>query len=73
MDEDQFLGEVVISMESCRRQSEERGVSFEEELSLLVAHGVLHLAGYDHTGDSISEGRMRELEAAVLARLGFGP
>ena len=63
---------MIISLDSCRSQAVERGVSFEEELCLLVAHGVLHLAGYDHTKDRISEGRMRDLESAVLARLGFG-
>ena len=72
LEEGEYLGEVIISLESCRRQSILRQVSFQEELSLLVVHGVLHLAGYDHTEDKDSEERMRNLETEVLARLGFG-
>ncbi len=43
-----FLGEVYISLEQARRQAKEYQVSFSDELKRLVAHGVLHLLGYDH-------------------------
>ncbi|RKO66239.1 rRNA maturation RNase YbeY [Desulfofundulus salinus] len=69
--EETLLGDVVISLETARRQSEEYGHSFEREVAFLVAHGVLHLLGYDHLTEE--EGRaMREKEEAVLARLGLG-
>ncbi|NHM27341.1 rRNA maturation RNase YbeY [Desulfofundulus sp. TPOSR] len=68
--EETLLGDVVISLETARRQSEEYGHSFEREVAFLVAHGVLHLLGYDHQTEE--EGReMREKEEAILARLGL--
>ncbi len=70
-EEETLLGDVVISLETARRQSEEYGHSFEREVAFLVAHGVLHLLGYDHQTEE--EGRtMREKEEAVLGRLGLG-
>jgi len=42
------LGDVVISVPQTRRQAREQGKKFEEELALLLAHGILHLLGYDH-------------------------
>ncbi|MDH7601467.1 MAG: rRNA maturation RNase YbeY [Armatimonadota bacterium] len=42
------LGDVVISVDTAARQAEEQGHSLEEELDLLLAHGLLHLLGYDH-------------------------
>lgn len=44
----QVLGDVVISVETARRQAAQHQLSFEEELALLLIHGTLHLAGYDH-------------------------
>jgi probable rRNA maturation factor len=53
------LGDVAISLETARCQSEEHGLSFEEELTLLLIHGILHLLGYDHEISSQEENRMR--------------
>ena len=53
------LGDVAISLESARCQSEEHGLSFEEELTLLLIHGILHLLGYDHEISGQEEDRMR--------------
>ena len=54
-----ILGDVVISLETARYQSEEHGLSFEEELTLLLIHGILHLLGYDHEISDQEEDRMR--------------
>lgn len=43
---DPYLGDIVISMERCRAQAKKH--SAEDELTLLVAHGTLHLLGHDH-------------------------
>jgi len=43
-----FLGEVYVSYPQAQRQAKEYGVSLQKELQRLVAHGVLHLLGYDH-------------------------
>jgi probable rRNA maturation factor len=53
------LGDVAISLETARSQSEEHGLSFEEELTLLLIHGILHLLGYDHEISDQEEERMR--------------
>jgi probable rRNA maturation factor len=54
-----ILGDVVISLETAQYQSEEHGLSFEEELTLLLIHGILHLLGYDHEISDQEEKRMR--------------
>jgi probable rRNA maturation factor len=44
-----YLGDIVISMERVSAQAREFGHSADDELALMVVHGVLHLLGYDHT------------------------
>ena len=43
-----LLGDVVISLETARRQARERHRGLDEELARLLIHGVLHLLGHDH-------------------------
>ena len=42
------LGDVVIAVDVAQRQTKEFGTSFQEEIELLLTHGLLHLCGYDH-------------------------
>jgi probable rRNA maturation factor len=42
------LGEVVISLETTRRQAQENGWPWEELFDFFLIHGILHLLGYDH-------------------------
>ncbi len=42
------LGEIYISMPRCAAQAREHGHDLDDELTLLVIHGVLHLLGFDH-------------------------
>lgn len=60
------LGDVVISLAQARRQAVEAGVSEQEELTSLVVHGLLHLAGLDHETDA---GEMFERQDRLLAEL----
>jgi len=59
------LGEVIISYPQAKRQAEEQRHPLERELALLVAHGVLHLLGYDHELPEQAQ-KMRSIEAKVL-------
>lgn len=61
-----LLGELVISLESARRQADQLGHDEVRELSELVLHGVLHLLGYDHEQD---RGKMNRLELDLRAEL----
>ncbi|MGR6835429.1 rRNA maturation RNase YbeY [Syntrophomonas erecta] len=59
------LGDIVVSLEQAASQSMEFGHSLERELGFLVAHGMLHLLGYDH--DTVEERTlMRGLEEKVM-------
>ena len=42
------IGEVVISSQQAKRQSDTKNISFLDEVAFLLAHGILHLLGYDH-------------------------
>jgi probable rRNA maturation factor len=55
------LGEVVISIETTRRQAAENGWPWEELFDFYLIHGILHLAGHDHDTP--------ENEAAMTARI----
>ena len=60
------LGDVVISVEQAARQAVEHGLQFDEEVSQLILHGLLHLCGYDHETD---KGEMNRLELRLRQRL----
>lgn len=64
-----MLGDVVIAPAYVRRQAEKQGVTFDDEMALMVTHGILHLLGYDHVEDDEAE-RMEERERALLALVG---
>lgn len=67
-----LLGDVVVSVETARRQAADYGRPFPEETARLVSHGTLHLLGYtDETEDDAAG--MHAREDAVLADLGFEP
>lgn len=48
-DEEYFLGEVYVSLDRAREQAQDYGVTQEEEIRLLVLHGLLHLLSYSHS------------------------
>ena len=62
------IGDVLICPAVVRSNASAAGVRFDDELALMVVHGVLHLLGYDHVEDGEAEqmeARERELLAAV--------
>ncbi len=58
------LGDVVISLEAAARQAEERGQRVLDEVTVLLAHGLLHLTGSDH--QSVAEQRRMQLQTRML-------
>jgi probable rRNA maturation factor len=62
-----LLGDVVICPAVAARNAVEHGVTVDDELALLVVHGILHLLGMDHQVDEEAE-RMEQRERHLLAR-----
>lgn len=62
-----LLGDVVISVETARRQASRRKRELEAELRMLLAHGLLHLLGWDHQTDE--EDRLMKARTRALCRV----
>ena len=59
-------GDIAISLETARTQAADYGHPLLTEVKVLILHGMLHLAGYDHESDN---GRMERLERRLRAEL----
>jgi probable rRNA maturation factor len=66
---DRYIGDIVISPETARRNARRRSRRLASELRVLILHGMIHLAGYDHEKDN---GEMMHLERRLRRRLGLG-
>jgi rRNA maturation RNase YbeY len=67
----EFLGDLVIDVPYAARQARRRGHALGREVQILLAHGLLHLLGYDHETDG---GTMFRLQRRILlAAFGEGP
>lgn len=64
------LGDIVISLERAKEQSEEYGHSLNREVAFLVVHSMLHLLGYDHIEES-DRVIMRSKEEEILEKMGL--
>jgi probable rRNA maturation factor len=62
------LGDIAISVQRARAQSREWGHTAEDEIRILMLHGLLHLLGMDHESDS---GRMKRAEIRWRRKLGL--
>ena len=69
-DQPAHLGDVVVSLPRAAEQARDFGHSLDRELGYLVAHGVLHVLGYDHEEEA-DRRRMRQKEEEALRPLGF--
>jgi probable rRNA maturation factor len=63
-----LLGEVVISLETTRRQAQEFGWPWQELLDFFLIHGILHLLGYDHE-EPAAAARMDARAWELMSRL----
>lgn len=64
------LGDIVISLDTARRAAGEFDSTFERELALYLAHGMLHLLGFDHQTPADAR-KMQRLERKLLGHAGM--
>jgi probable rRNA maturation factor len=71
----QLLGDVIISVETAMKEARKSGLSFEEEVTFLIIHGILHLMGHDHSGRGRQEMEMiqEELFDKLVSMEGLKP
>ncbi len=67
-----LIGDVIISVEKAARQARQRRRSFDDELEVLLIHGILHNLGYDHERSAEDERQMRALERRLRKELKVG-
>jgi len=65
---EQIAGDLAISVDTARRQAADQGHALTCELKVLILHGLLHLAGYDHEAD---DGKMARRERKLRAEFGL--
>lgn len=61
-----LLGDVIICPDVAEEQAGPQGNSVDEEMCLLLVHGILHIAGFDHESDS---GQMEKLQGQLFQEL----
>ena len=66
--DEMYLGDILISYETAKRQAEARGLEMMAELEMLLVHGILHLAGMDHATSSEWQ-EMSASQDAILTEL----
>jgi probable rRNA maturation factor len=66
------FGDVVISLDTAKRQAREYGATLSQELTRLLIHGTLHLCGYDHH-ERAEAARMHGLTRRLLREEGGPP
>lgn len=62
------LGDIAISPATARRNAKRDGRALQDELRILILHGILHLLGYDHETD---KGQMNRLEQRLRRKFGL--
>jgi probable rRNA maturation factor len=65
---EKIAGDLAISVPTAQRQAVAQGHALGVEIKILILHGLLHLAGYDHESDS---GQMARRERLLRGRLGL--
>jgi probable rRNA maturation factor len=65
---ERYLGDIAIAPLTARRYAKKNGRSLNNELRVLILHGVLHLMGYDHETD---RGEMNRIEQKLRKRFGL--
>jgi probable rRNA maturation factor len=64
-----ILGDVVISVDTAKREAEMAGIPFHLRFMQLLIHGILHLAGYDHEGTEADAEKMEAKSDELILML----
>jgi probable rRNA maturation factor len=67
-DDGSYIGDIAIAPATAQRNALEYSRSLDEELRILILHGMIHLAGYDH---EVDDGQMNRLERQLRRRFGL--
>lgn len=65
-----FLGDIAIAPAVARKYAKKNGRTLENEICILILHGILHLMGYDHEAD---QGQMDRVERKLRRKLRLEP
>jgi probable rRNA maturation factor len=69
----QILGDIIISVQTARRDAVKGKLSIEQEIDFLMIHGILHLLGYNHENTTKEEtARMKKKEKELFNTINFG-
>ena len=66
----QLLGDVVISADTAMREAGDAGIDFQERLTALLIHGILHLFGYDHVANPEDAAKMEKKSRELIVMVG---
>ena len=72
MDDEETLGDIVISLEQAQIQANDYGHSLEREIGFLTVHSMLHLFGFDHETSEEDETEMFALQDEILGKMKLG-
>lgn len=65
-----LLGDIVLSIETLEKESKDQEKTFENHMTHLIIHSILHLFGFDHMNDDEAE-EMESLEIKILKNFGI--
>lgn len=68
----EIFGEIVVSYPQAARQARECGHSVNDEVKMLLVHGILHLCGYDHEAGKVQAKKMFGLQEKIIEKLTKG-
>lgn len=69
VDSPMVFGDIVVSLDTVRRQAHSLQIAYEEELKRVVVHGILHLLGMDHQGTELDQEPMLRKQEELLSEI----
>jgi probable rRNA maturation factor len=69
LDDGGMLGDIVISIDTAKRQAQENEIELAREFAFLYIHGLLHLLGFDHETSEEDEKEMFDMQEEILRKL----